>query len=183
MIRPTRETLDELRDSAVVVLRAALTRHRKAIVLAVFAAGLVVAAVLTFQALGQGADSAATGSGVPPAAPVPAPAVPRPAQREPVNHQVAAGETLSVIALRYDVPFEQIAADNGLADPNRIGAGQVLTVPSKQAGVEVIKAGSTLSGYARQHATTVAALLELNPQVTDPDRITAGGRLRVPAGT
>lgn len=44
-------------------------------------------------------------------------------------HVVRPGETLSHIARRYGVGVRQLAAVNGLADPNRIRAGTRLTVP------------------------------------------------------
>jgi LysM repeat protein len=104
---------------------------------------------------------------------------PPPDAERPVTHNVRPGETLAQIALRYEVPIEQIAAENGIADPNRIRAGRELTIGAKQQGVEVIAPGSTLSEYAQRYGTTVAALMALNPQISDPDRIIAGGQLRV----
>lgn len=44
-----------------------------------------------------------------------------------------------------------------------------------------IRRGDTLSALARQHGTTLTELLRLNPQITDPNRISAGASLRVPA--
>jgi hypothetical protein len=43
----------------------------------------------------------------------------------------------------------------------------------------VITDGATLAGYARQYSTTIAALLALNPQITNPHHIHAGGLLRL----
>jgi RHS repeat-associated protein len=42
-----------------------------------------------------------------------------------------------------------------------------------------IRSGQTLSGIARDNHTTVARLVSLNPHVTNPNRIQAGGRLRI----
>ena len=52
----------------------------------------------------------------------PAPAAPR-------VHVIASGETLGAIARRYGVSVAAIARANGIADPNRIRAGQRLSVP------------------------------------------------------
>lgn len=46
-------------------------------------------------------------------------------------HVVQPGENLYRISLRYGVSIESIAAANGLADPTRIYAGQVLRIPTK----------------------------------------------------
>lgn len=97
----------------------------------------------------------------------------------PVTHTVQPGETLARIALRYEVPLERIAEQNGITDPDRIRAGQHLTIDPAPPGEVVIAPGATLSAYADAHGTTVADLLALNPQITDPDRIVAGGRLRL----
>jgi murein DD-endopeptidase MepM/ murein hydrolase activator NlpD len=43
---------------------------------------------------------------------------------------VSAGQTLAGIAARYGSSVAAIAAANGIANPNRIVAGQVLTVPT-----------------------------------------------------
>jgi LysM repeat protein len=46
-----------------------------------------------------------------------------------VVHIVQPGESLSVIALRYDVPIEALAAANGIEDPNVIKTGQQIVIP------------------------------------------------------
>jgi LysM repeat protein len=43
----------------------------------------------------------------------------------------------------------------------------------------VIPAGATLTGLASRHGVTVSHLIRLNPHIIDPDRIVAGGRLRI----
>ncbi len=45
------------------------------------------------------------------------------------QHRVAPGETIQTIAARYDVAAAQIAWRNGLADPQRLTAGQLLVIP------------------------------------------------------
>ena len=95
------------------------------------------------------------------------------------EHQVTSGETLARIALRYDVPLEQIASDSGIGNPNRIRPGQRLLIRTKPADVEVIQPGRTLSDYARSSGRRLDELMRRNPQVADSDRILAGGRLNV----
>ena len=119
-------------------------------------------------------------SAAPPAAAPPSAEPSRPEEGAvPTEHQVIRGETLAQIALRYNVPFEQIAADSGVANPNRIRPGQRLLIRAKPAGVEVIAPGRTLSDYARSSGRRLDELMRLNPQLTNPNRILAGGRLNV----
>ena len=47
----------------------------------------------------------------------------------PVIHIVQAGETISALALKYDVPAEDIIAANGLENPNSISIGMELLIP------------------------------------------------------
>jgi LysM repeat protein len=46
-----------------------------------------------------------------------------------IIHIVQAGETLFRIGLRYGVPYEEIAAYNGLPDPTDIDVGQQIRIP------------------------------------------------------
>ena len=48
------------------------------------------------------------------------------------THVVRPGETLTSIARRYGVDPAQLAAANGLWDPNRIFVGQVLRIPASR---------------------------------------------------
>ncbi|MBN1284802.1 MAG: LysM peptidoglycan-binding domain-containing protein [Anaerolineae bacterium] len=50
-----------------------------------------------------------------------------------MQHTVSAGENLFRIALRYGVSLDALAAANGIADPEQIYAGQVLTIPGEAA--------------------------------------------------
>lgn len=47
----------------------------------------------------------------------------------PVIHIVQAGDTISGLALRYDVPAEDIIAANQIANPNFLQLGTELTIP------------------------------------------------------
>jgi LysM repeat protein len=54
---------------------------------------------------------------------------PTPAPPTPTLHTVQSGETLGLIAERYDVAVEDIMQANGLTDPNVLDVGQVLLIP------------------------------------------------------
>ncbi|MDQ3781413.1 MAG: LysM peptidoglycan-binding domain-containing protein [Actinomycetota bacterium] len=122
----------------------------------------------------------------PPRSAPPSPAQPPPTQQRPeppvptqVSDTVAPGDTLAQIALRHDVPFELIAARNTITNPNMIRAGRRLTIPPRPSGTIVIPAGATLSGLASRYGVTQARLHALNPHLHNPNRITAGGLLRI----
>ncbi len=86
---------------------------------------------------------------------------------------------MAAVALRRGVPIEKLAADNRLSSMHRIVAGQRLVVSPAPSGVVVIKPGRTLESYGVETGLGKAGLMALNPQVSDPDRITAGSGLRV----
>lgn len=73
-----------------------------------------------------------------PAEPAPAPAAVEPApapeaNRAAVYHTVQAGETLASIGRTYGLGWTEIAAANGLANPNHIYGGQQLLIPGTNA--------------------------------------------------
>jgi peptidoglycan endopeptidase LytE len=106
------------------------------------------------------------------------------------HYVVQPGDTLSAIAARFGTTVAALAAANHLADPNRILAGQVLTVPGVAAAGAaapppssapyVVQPGDTLSAIAARFGTTVAALAAANG-LANPNRIRVGQTLRVPA--
>lgn len=59
-----------------------------------------------------------------------------------MNYTVKAGDTLSRIASAFGVTVAALQGANGIADANRISAGQVLTIPA--AGVTLNAAGQVL---------------------------------------
>jgi LysM repeat protein len=52
------------------------------------------------------------------------------ARSSSTTHVVQRGETLSSIAARYGVSYQQLAAHNGITNPNRVRVGQLLRIPS-----------------------------------------------------
>lgn len=96
------------------------------------------------------------------------------------TYTVQSGDTLSGIAARYGTSWQHLAGLNGLADPNLIYPGQVLTVdgnaPAQQ--TYTVQSGDTLSGIASAYGTSWQHLADING-IGNPDVIYPGQVLRV----
>ena len=107
--------------------------------------------------------------------------VPQPEQM--IAYRIRYGDTLSGIAKRYGTSTAVLAQLNGIQNPNRIYAGQVIRVPVRTAGsgqeaYYVVRPGDTLSGIASRFGTTYQRLVQLNG-IRNPNLIYVGQRLRV----
>ncbi|HET7686026.1 MAG TPA: LysM peptidoglycan-binding domain-containing protein [Candidatus Limnocylindria bacterium] len=105
---------------------------------------------------------------------------------------VASGDTLSQIALEHGLTVAQLAAMNGLSDPNRIYVGQRLSLepapapaaaapPAAPAAVALthrVAPGENLTTIARRYGTTIAAIVAANA-ISNPSFIRAGTLLTV----
>jgi LysM repeat protein len=58
---------------------------------------------------------------------------PKAANGDSVKHTVAVGESLGVIARKYQVSVGELAAANNITDPSKVRAGQQLTIPGFKA--------------------------------------------------
>ncbi len=115
-----------------------------------------------------------SGDQVPPPAPTPQPAI---------FYRIRPGDTLSGIAARFGTTAAVLAQMNGIANPNRIYAGQVIRIPAGssnpvQPTYYVVRRGDTLSGIAYRFGTTYQRLMQLNG-IRNPNLIYAGQRLRI----
>ncbi len=107
------------------------------------------------------------------------------------THTVQAGENLYRIALRYGLTYQELAAANGIANPNAIQVGMVLTIPGcgevpteapTEEGGEIlytVQAGDTLFRIALRYGLTVEELAAYNG-ITNPDAIAVGQVIRIP---
>jgi murein DD-endopeptidase MepM/ murein hydrolase activator NlpD len=79
----------------------------------------------------------------------------------PVNAQdagsytVAPGDTLGAIANRFGVTVDDLVAFNGIADPNLLAVGQVLSIPNGS-GVAIASAGSSAAVYSGPTGSVLA---------------------------
>ena len=128
-----------------------------------------------------------------------APSAAPPPPKQSVQHRVRRGETLSVIAERYGTSVKALMRLNGLTNPRRVRAGQLLNIPDrfvakddsstpsaaspppKQSVRHRVRRGQTLSTIARLYNTSARAIAHHNA-IRNPQRIIAGQVLRIPEG-
>ena len=102
-------------------------------------------------------------------------------QPSTVTYTVQPGDTLSGIAAAYDTTYQHLAAINGIANPNLIYPGQVLTISgggasTPQQTVYTVKSGDTLSGIAAAYNTTYQRLAAVNG-IANPNLIYPGQQI------
>ena len=112
--------------------------------------------------------------------PVPAPAPACPG----FVHTIVAGDTLFVLASRYNTTVQAILAANPGLDPNRLFIGQQICIPVPMPPacpgfVYAVVAGDTLNAIAVRFNTTVPAILAANPGL-NPDFIAVGQSICIP---
>lgn len=112
-----------------------------------------------------------------PAAPSKPASKPKPANTS--TYKVKSGDTLSGIAAKFGTTAKNLQSLNGISNPNKIYAGQVLKVTgSAKTTTYKVKSGDTLSGIASMFGTTVGKLQSLNG-ITNKNKIYAGQTLKV----
>lgn len=106
---------------------------------------------------------------------------------------VMRGDTLKALANRFGTSLDVLVSLNrDITNINVIYEGQRLIVPS-DSGVPstpppasgqsyIVQRGDTLRIIAGRFDTTVNAILKVNPQIVDPNRIYAGQAINLPAG-
>jgi len=98
------------------------------------------------------------------------------------NHVVAKGESLGLIAKKYNTSVSEIASLNNIQDPNLININQKLKLPNIEVSDKkeyVIKAGDTLNEIAKKYGTTSNKLAEING-IENINVISINQRLQLP---
>lgn len=101
------------------------------------------------------------------------------------THVVRRGDTLSAIALQYNVSIQEIKAANNLGS-DIIRSGQRLQIPTRTGAPSstshrstyTVSKGDTLSGIALSHGTNVRELKQINNLRSDTIRV--GQKLNIP---
>jgi tyrosinase len=106
------------------------------------------------------------------------------------TYVVQRGDTLRIIANRFGTTVDAILRVNPqITNPNLIFVGQRINLPEGAVvpptgdQTYVVQRGDTLRIIANRFGTTVTAILQLNPQITNPNLIFPGQVIRVRAGT
>lgn len=100
----------------------------------------------------------------------------------PTTYIIQRGDTLSLIAQRYNTTVRAIAELNGIVNPNLIYAGQRLLIPnagdspSAPTQIHLVQPGETLTRIASRYGTTVLAIVAAN-DLADPSLIFVGQQL------
>ncbi len=102
---------------------------------------------------------------------------------------VARGDTLKELAARFNTTISKLLALNpAITNANLIYEGQRLMIasvvapPPTSGHTYIIQPGDTLRKIADRVGSTVNALLQVNPQITNANLIYAGRRLALPIG-
>ena len=119
-------------------------------------------------------------------------------QTPDINYTIQRGDSLSVVASRFNTTVSQLVSLNQLQDAHRIRVGQVLLLPHdtnmitqtlaaatepapvQAGGAYAVRSGDTISSIARRYSVQASDILRLNG-ITNPDRLRVGQQLRLPA--
>lgn len=99
----------------------------------------------------------------------------------PGTYRVKRGDSLSVIAQRYNVSLAELKSVNSISS-NTIHVGQELTIPGVGVAAQeehTIRRGETLSEIAQRYQVSLGSLRQVN-NITN-DRIMVGQVLKIPA--
>lgn len=90
-------------------------------------------------------------------------------------HVVQTGETLYSIAKSYSIPYDMLAALNGITDPAKIRPGIVLLIPQ----VHVVAKGETYYGISKKYDVSIQDLKSAN-NLSDSYILKVGDVLIIP---
>src|SRR5262245_53187028 len=95
------------------------------------------------------------------------------------TYEIQAGDTLNTIARRFGVGLSDLVALNGIQNPDKIRAGQIINIRRVSETSYVVQRGDSLSVIAGHYGVSVAAIVAAN-QIANPNFITVGQILIIP---
>jgi LysM repeat protein len=95
------------------------------------------------------------------------------------TYTVQEGDSLSVIAQRFGVPFNDFLRVNGFKMTSLIVPGQIVQIPSSAYPTYIVQKGDSLGKLARKFNVSYSALIKVN-KIVDPNLIYVGQRLIIP---
>lgn len=94
-----------------------------------------------------------------------------------ITYTVKKGDTLSEIASKYGTTYQKLAEINGIADPDKIYAGQVIKINGTSSSITyIVQKGDTLTAIAKKYGTTINKIANDN-NIADPNKIYTGQKL------
>ena len=105
-----------------------------------------------------------------------------------ITHVVQPGETLSQIAVRYDISVQELIAANNINNADHIYIGQRLNIPGGHSGsssegcshIHAVRYAQTLSHIAVEYGVSITVLARLN-NIQRADVIYVGQQICIPA--
>ena len=107
-----------------------------------------------------------------------------------VEYKVVSGESLSSIAMKYGLTYQELAKYNNIEDPNYILEGQVIKIPidtvkeenneNNGSNEHTVVSGETLSEIAQKYGVSVEDLLKVN-DISDPNYIEVDQIIKIPS--
>ena len=104
-----------------------------------------------------------------------------------MDYVIQSGDTLSIIANRFGVTVENILRANPRLERQAfIFPGQIINIPLQGSclvpmeSLYIVQPGDTLTRIALRFNIPVGALLQANPQITNPDLVYPGQIIAIP---
>lgn len=95
------------------------------------------------------------------------------------TYTVEKGDSLSKIGVKTNTNWQEIAKINNIQAPYIIRVGQILTMPEAQPVYYNVQKCDTLNYICNKYDTTLDIVLNLNPQITNPNIIKVNQQIRV----
>lgn len=101
-----------------------------------------------------------------------------------INYVVKKGDTLSLIASKYNTTYQKLASYNNISNPNKIYPGQIIKI-KQDVNINptnyVVKKGDTLGSIASRYKTSWKKIYEKNKNIIgkNPNKIKPGQVLSI----